>query len=186
MRELARRLGALSGWRRLAAAAGLGALAVLALPPIYAVPVLLVSFTGLVWLIDGSASRRAAFAAGWWFGFAHFVAGLYWFAYALLTDPERFAWLIPPAVLGISAALAVFPALAALAARLCAPGVARVAGLAAAWVALEWARGRVFTGFPWNLTGTAWTISEPMIQFAALAGTYGLSLVTVLVAAMPA
>ena len=38
MRELARRLGALSGWRRLAAAAGLGALAALALPPIYAVP----------------------------------------------------------------------------------------------------------------------------------------------------
>ena len=88
MRELARRLGALSGWRRLAAAAGLGALAVLALPPIYAVPVLLVSFTGLVWLIDGlDGGPRAGLKAlvlGWGFGFAHFIGRLYRLTNSLL------------------------------------------------------------------------------------------------------
>jgi apolipoprotein N-acyltransferase len=47
-------------------------------------------------------------------------------------------------------------------------------------------RGNLFTGFPWNLTGTAWTDLETMMQPAALIGLYGLSMLTVLVAAIPA
>ncbi len=186
MERLKARLVALAGWRRALAAALLGGVAAAALPPVHALPLLIVAFSGLVWLIDASASRRAAFVAGWWFGLGHFVAGLYWFAHALLTDPERFAWLIAPAVLGISAGLAVFPALAAGAARMCPPGVTRVVGLALAWVGAEWLRGRLFTGFPWNLVGYGWTVSDEMIQLAALAGIFGVSLITVFAAAMPA
>ncbi len=186
MRRLRARFTALVGWRRAAAAAFLGMAATAALPPLHVLPLLVVAFTGLVWLIDASPSRRSAFAAGWWFGLGHFVTGLYWFAYALLTDPERFAWLIGPAIGGLSAILAVFPALAAWAAWQCPPGPRRVFGLALAWTAAEWLRGRIFTGFPWNLIGSSWTVSDAMIQFAALAGLYGLSLLTVLAAAMPA
>ncbi|MFQ5958256.1 MAG: apolipoprotein N-acyltransferase [Alphaproteobacteria bacterium] len=179
-------LVARAGWRRIVAAALLGATATAALPPLHLLPLFVVAFTGLVWLIDASRSYRAAFAIGWWFGFGHFVTGIYWFAHALMTEPERFAWLVAPAVLGISAALAVFPALAVAAARLCPPGGARALGLALAWVAAEWLRGRAFTGFPWNLTGYGWTASDAMIQLAALTGIYGLSFVTVLAAALPA
>ena len=177
---------ALAGWRRALAAGLLGVAATAALPPLHLLPLLVVAFTGLVWLIDGSATRRAAFAAGWWFGLGHFASGLYWFGIAMMTDPERFAWLVAPAVLGVSAALAMYPALAALATRVCAPGVPRAVGLALAWTVGEWLRGRLFTGFPWNLIGTAWTPFEPIIQFAALAGVLGLGLVTVLAAALPA
>ena len=175
-----------SGWRRILAAALLGAVATAALPPLHLLPLFVVAFVGLVWLIDASRSWRAAFAVGWWFGFGHFVSGIYWFAHALLTEPERFAWLVAPAVLGVSAALAVFPALAVVAARLCPPGGARALGLALAWVAAEWLRAHAFTGFPWNLTGYGWTVSDAMIQLAALAGIYGLSFVTVLAAALAA
>ena len=185
MSRLKERVMAFAGWRRALIAMVLGVAATGALPPLHLLPLLVVAFTGLVWLIDGSATRRAAFAAGWWFGLGHFVSGLYWIGIALLTDPERFAWLAAPAVLAISAALALFPALVALAARLCEPGVRRVLGLALAWVIAEWLRGWLFTGFPWNLIGTAWTLSEAIIQFSALSGVLGLGLVTVAVAAAP-
>lgn len=177
----------LRGWRRYALSFALGALAVLALPPSHILPVLVVSFTGLVWLLDGAGTRRGAFAVGWWFGFGYFLAGIYWIAVALLTDAMKFGWMIPFAVGGLSAYLAVFPAIATLFTRLTGVvGVSRIFLLAAAWTAMEWARGVVFTGFPWNPIGNVWVEWDQMIQFAALSGVFGLTLVTVLAAAMPA
>jgi apolipoprotein N-acyltransferase len=67
-----------------------------------------------------------------------------------------------------------------------ATGVGRIVLFAVFWTALEWVRAWVLTGFPWNLIGTVWTFSDAMIQLAAVAGVYGLSLLTVMVAAMPA
>ena len=66
----------LRGWRRHAGAALLGALATAALPPLHGLPALFVAFPGLIWLVDASRSRRAAFATGWWFGFGYFLIGL--------------------------------------------------------------------------------------------------------------
>jgi apolipoprotein N-acyltransferase len=190
MRELARRLGALSGWRRLAAAAGFGAISVLALPPIYAVPVLFVSFTGLVWLIDGidggPRTGLKALALGWWFGFAHFIGGLYWITNALFVDAATHGWLAPFAVSGLALYFAAYPALACWAASRAPLGVPRVLVLAAAWAATEWLRGLLLTGFPWNLISTSLAFDAAAIQGAALFGAYGLSLVVVVVAAAPA
>ncbi len=184
---LAARVGGLAGWRRSALAAALGAAAAAALPPAHALPLLAVSFTGLLWLIDGSRSPWRAALAGWWFGFAHFLASIYWIGAALLTDPSRFGWLVAPAVIGLSAGFALFPALAAFAARLPAtPLAGRALAFAAAWSAAEWLRGNLLTGFPMNLVGTVWAPSLGMIQSAALIGVYGLGFVTVLAAASPA
>src|SRR5690348_12188047 len=67
----------LSGWRRQLAALVLGALAALALPPFDLVPLLALSFSGLIWLADGIARPRQGFALGWSFGFGFFLVGLY-------------------------------------------------------------------------------------------------------------
>jgi apolipoprotein N-acyltransferase len=177
----------LTGWRRAAFATAAGALTAAALPPVHAVPVLLVSFPALVWLIDGSGNRRAAFAAGWWFGFGGFLAGLYWVGLSFQVDAAKFGSYGAIAVVALAAGLAVFPALAALLSRLAGIGGAgRIPVLAAAWTGCEWLRGTVLTGFPWNPLGTAWAFSDAMIQLAALTGVFGLSLVTVLAAAAPA
>lgn len=179
--------GALAGWRRVAVLALLGALATLTLPPVHLVPLLWVSFTGLALMLDGARGRWSAFATGFWFGLVHHAAGLYWVAYALLVDPEKFGWMIPFAVLGLGGLLAVFAGIATLLAReIAPPGIARILALAAAWAFAEWLRTWVFTGFPWNLIATAWVGALPVAEFAALAGALGLGLLTVAVAAMPA
>lgn len=184
---LAARIGGLAGWRRSALAAALGAAAAAALPPAHALPLLVVSFTGLLWLIDGSRSPWRAALTGWWFGFAHFLASLYWIGAALLTDPSRFGWLVAPAVIGLSAGFALFPALAAFAARLPGTPIAgRVLAFAVVWSASEWLRSNILTGFPMNLMCTVWAPSSGMIQAVALIGVYGLGFVTVLAAASPA
>src|SRR4051794_15399203 len=113
--RLASGLASLTGWRRHAMAAAFGGLATFALPPAGAVPVLLLTFPGLLWLLDGTATRRSAFFTGWWFGFGHFVLGLYWISFALLTDIDRFWWMMPFAIAGLPAVLAVFIGLATLA-----------------------------------------------------------------------
>jgi apolipoprotein N-acyltransferase len=187
--------GGLTGWRRHAVSVVLGMLAALALPPFDLTPILLVSFMGLVWLADGNGTARGAFALGWSFGFGFFLAGLYWIAAALLVDVAAFWWLIPIAVLGIPAGFAIFTGVAVLASfAVCRwldlGGTARILVLAVAWAGAEWLRGHILTGFPWNLVGYAWSGAFPgalaVLQSTAVIGIYGLSLVTVLAAMLPA
>jgi apolipoprotein N-acyltransferase len=173
-----------TGWCRWALAFSLGALAAAAQPPVHFLPVLLVAFPGLVWLLDGARRRRTAFALGWLFGAGYFAAGLYWVSNALLVDAARFAWLIPFTLLGLSFGLSLFIGMATLLARiLWTPGSGRILALAGAWTVLEWVRGVALTGFPWNPVGNVWVIWEPLLQAAAWGGVYGLSAITVFVAA---
>jgi apolipoprotein N-acyltransferase len=178
---------ALTGWRRAVLAMVVGALSTLALPPVHAIPILWICFPILIWLIDGAPRHRGAFAAGWWWGFGHFSAGVYWIACALLIDPLKFGWMIPFAVFGLGGVLAIFPGLAAYVARRAVPsGPARVLVFAMGWTFLEWVRSWLLTGFTWNLIGSVWMPVLPVVQSVAVVGTYGLGLLTVIVAAMPA
>ena len=131
------------------------------------------------------SSARAA-AAGWWFGFGYFLAGLFWIGEAFLVEAEKFAWLLPIAVMLMPAGLALFYAAAAGLARLAwRPGLSRVLVLAVALACVEWLRGHVLTGFPWNALGYALTSPLPLMQGAGLVGIYGLTLVAVVVFAAP-
>lgn len=184
VQRLAGRLRAAAGWRRLGLAVLLGLLAAAALPPLYALPLLVPAFAGLVWLLDGSATRRSAFGVGWAFGVGYFFAGLYWVGIAMTVDFAAFWWFLPIAVGGLSFGLALFTGAATLAARrLLWRGPGRIFALAGAWLLAEWLRGWVLTGFPWNLIGTVWAFSDTMLQPAALGGVWLLSALTVFAAA---
>ena len=163
----------------------LGAIASLAFAPVYALPCFAIGMVGLIWVAETAPRRRAAFAIGWWWGFGHFLGGTFWIANSFLIDPLRFGWMVPPVIAGLSAYLALFPALAvALAWRRDWPPLARALILAAAWPLAEWLRGHLMTGFPWNLTAYVWGVSDPMTQSAAIWGSWGLSLATVLLAGL--
>jgi apolipoprotein N-acyltransferase len=190
--RLSHRIMLAAGWRRAAIAFLAGALSVLALAPFGFWPVLFVTFPVLVWLIDGSADARfggvlAAAGAGWWFGFGYFLAGLYWIGIAFLVDAQTFAWLMPFAVAGLPAGLALFTAAGTgLARYLWTRGVTRVIALAVALTIAEWLRGHVLSGFPWNAFGYGLTQPLVLAQGAALIGLWGLTFVAVAVFATPA
>ncbi|HIM41328.1 MAG TPA: apolipoprotein N-acyltransferase, partial [Rhodospirillales bacterium] len=168
------RLGRVAGWRRSALLGGLGVAAAMALPPVYGLPLLIPAFVGLLWTVETSPGPVRAFSAGWWFGFGYFAAGLAWISFAFLVDAAKYDWLAPFAVAGMAAGMALFPAAATILSylvfkrRLTALG--RVLVFGALWMLAEWMRGWVLTGFPWNLLGTVWVFSDPMIQLAALTG----------------
>ena len=188
--RIAAKLAAMRGWRRRGAALLFGALAAAALPPVHALPLLLIAFPGLVWLLRGTASAWSGFWVGWWFGCGYFIGGIYWLAWPFTLDMDRFGWMIPFAVFGLSALQALFVGLAAALARATRfKGAAGVVMLAVCWAALEFLRGQVgniFAGFPWNLLAIAWTAVDEMTQSAAYVGAYGLGFLTVVIAAMPA
>ncbi|MEO3427743.1 apolipoprotein N-acyltransferase [Pelagibius sp. CAU 1746] len=184
-------LGGLAGWRRLLAAALCGALAAAALPPFYLFPLLLPAFVAVFWMLEGASGGRQAALTGWAFGTGHFAAGLYWVGIAFLVDADRFGWVMPFAVAGLAAGLALFPALSFWCAwlareRFRLSGVALVLAFAAAWLVGEGLRAWILTGFPWNLLGTVWAFSAAPLQLAAYGGVWLLSLITVAAAAAPA
>ncbi|HXA24248.1 MAG TPA: apolipoprotein N-acyltransferase [Acetobacteraceae bacterium] len=182
-------LAALRGLRADLAALSLGALAAAALPPVHAIPVLLVSVPGLLALLDGAQTPMEAARRGWWFGLGHHVLGLYWVTEAILFEAARFWWLVPLAVPALAATLAVFIAAACGLARLARPGWPRVLALGGAWVLADLARQFVLTGFPWNPWGSVWevpgVIGDVFIQPAAWISVHGLTLATLLLAAVP-
>ena len=96
---------------------------------------------------------------------------------------------MPLAVPAVAAGLALFIAAACALARLARPGWPRVVALAGAWVLADLARQFVLTGFPWNPLGSVWaipgTLGDVFIQPAALVGVHGLTLATILLAAVP-
>ncbi len=180
------------GWRRRSIAFAAGALSALAMAPFDAWPILFLTFPTLVWLIDGAGVGRwggvtAAAAIGWWFGFGYFLAGLYWIGYAFLVDAPTFGWLLPIAVIGLPAVLAVYTALGvALARMLWVRGAVRILALGVALTASEWLRGHLLTGFPWNAFGYALTAPLALAQAASVCGIWGLTFIAIVVFASPA
>ncbi|MBR1268895.1 apolipoprotein N-acyltransferase [Bradyrhizobium sp. AUGA SZCCT0222] len=180
------------GWKRAVLALVAGALSALAMAPFNAWPVLFLTFPVAVWLIDGAGAGRwrgvpAAAMSGFWFGLGYFVVGLYWIGYAFLVDAPTFAWLMPFAVLGLPAYLALFTAAGfALARLLWTRDASRLLALAISLTITEWLRGHLLSGFPWNSFGYA--LSEPLAlaQTASLIGLWGMTFLTVAIFASPA
>ncbi|MDG4718700.1 MULTISPECIES: apolipoprotein N-acyltransferase [Thalassospira] len=184
---MATRLGELSGWRRRFVWLFSGAVAVLALPPFFLIPVLPISFAILLWSLQGVRCNKGALSAGWWFGTGHFAAGFYWVSHAFLVQPEIYGWMIPFALLGLGGGLAIFPMLAVWATWRLTDGLVRRAVLMAVfWAVAEFVRGHILTGFPWNLLAHIWAIDAAPMQFASVVGVYGLSFITALFATLPA
>jgi apolipoprotein N-acyltransferase len=180
------------GWQRALIALAAGALSALALAPFDAWPIMFVTMPVLVWLVDGSTAGRwsgawTAAIAGWCFGFGYFVAGLYWIGYAFLVDAKTFGWLLPLAVAGLPAFLAIYTGLGLAAARLIwVRGPERILGLAVTLTAAEWLRGHLLSGFPWNAFGYVLTQPLALAQSVSLTGIWGLTFIAIAVFASPA
>ena len=182
------------GWRRLVLLFIAGAIGALSVPPLFILPALFVAMPIWVWCLDGAERHRGlraflspAFLIGFAFGLGYFTVAIHWIGAAFIQEGGWFIVLMPFAILGLAAILALFWAVgSALAHLLWSGGALRIVTLAAFVSAAEFARGHLFSGFPFDLLGYALTANDEMLQLASVVGVYGLTFLAALLAMTPA
>ena len=87
-------LEGLSGFKRYAVAFLLGALTVLAMPPLGLFPILFLTVPAFATLARFAPTRGKSFCVGWAFGAGYFIFGLYWVSAALFVDIEQWKWVL--------------------------------------------------------------------------------------------
>ena len=135
---------------------------------------------GLLTETAGRAGR-----IGWLVGFGYGLSSMAWIVEPFLVDAARDGWLAPFALGLMAAGFGLFWALGFWAARrLAGPGtLAALLALPVCLTLAEMLRSYAFTGLPWGLTAYLW-IDTPLYQLAAFSGPHGLTLATLLLAAL--
>jgi apolipoprotein N-acyltransferase len=159
-------------------AAGAGLLLTAAFPKI--------GYAGCAWvapaiLMTAAYGKRGgdAFRVGYVAGLAHFLSSLGWLLLIPVSGFPILGWV------ALGAYLALYPALWVWLMMEWEGGKEKpgswsrrtlwALGGAAAWVALEMIRARLFSGFPWDPLGASQFQLIPLIQIASFTGVYGVS-----------
>lgn len=129
-------------------------------------------------------NKISGFAIGWFAGFGYFLCVLHWIVEPFLVDPIRTGWMAPFALFLMTGGLALFWAIGMLLARLLARSWLQVVALPFALTGAEILRSFVFTGFPWALPAYIW-METPLSQLLAFVGPFGLTYLTLQIAALP-
>ena len=138
----------------------------------------------LFYLILQSKHWRVAAVVGFVFGLLFFGCGLRWIYGALSgyiglpTAAALLIWLL------LCAALSLYPALVAAAARRIG-GVGGGIALGGLWALAEWLRGRLFGGFPWLAAAYSQTEVVPVFGWLPVLGIAGANLILAFVCAIP-
>ena len=163
----------------------LGALSAFGFPPWNAWPLTLIAVAVWLHLVHEAPSLRRVLAIGWLFGVGHFCVANAWIQQPFEFQDAMPHWLGYFAVLLLAMYLAIYPMLtAALAWRLASRAAkgdpapvsdaAFVLTAGAAWIATEYLRGVMFTGYPWDPLALV-LIPRGVAIAAWLTGTYALS-----------
>jgi apolipoprotein N-acyltransferase len=167
----------------------LGHLSAYGMGPFYIWPALLgcLTFFWMVWTGLTQDKARVSYIGGFLFAFGFFVSSLWWIGNALLVGGNPYKWAYPLAACGLPVLLALFPTLALILLRRFAPGRSFGSFMAfiVAMLGAEFARGTLFTGFPWNLFGMSWTNNLVMLQILSVGGVYLLSFLTIFMFTAP-
>ncbi len=172
-----------------------GAVAATGFAPLELVPLTLVAVALWLRLVHDARSLKRAMLTGWLFGVGHFTINNNWIQHAF-----DFQDRMPPeigyvAVVGLALYLALYPMVtAALLWRLASPrsrgdrvtrpGLAFALVAGAAWIVGEYLRSTLFTGYAWNPLSVVWVPVQPVAWIATVVGTYALSGLTVVLAAL--
>lgn len=182
--QIEQKLKQLTGFKKYLALFGLGALSVLALPPLGLFPVLFLTVPAFIWLAQTAPTKFKSFLCGWAFGAGYFIFGLHWVSAALFVDIAAWGWVMPlslivgPTVLGL-----FYGFIPLLAHRWRGTGAAHAVLFAVSWTGVEFVRGHALTGFPWNFAAQSWEYVLPILQTVSLGGVYSLTLLTLFWAA---
>jgi apolipoprotein N-acyltransferase len=143
----------------------------------------------LAWLVARlrHASARRGFALGLAFGGGWLLAAVWWLHISLHRYGSLPGWLSALAVATLALALSIYAGLACAAWVRWRSGrpVRDAALFAALWLLAEWARGALFTGFPWAASGYT-QVDAPLAALAPWIGVYGIGAALAFAAALAA
>jgi apolipoprotein N-acyltransferase len=126
-------------------------------------------------------SLKSGFYLGLLAGLAHFLTLLYWLAHTMSTYGHLPFYVSLPVLFLLSFYLALFIAFFSLAVTgLCSSPLSLFFTAPLVWVALEYIRSFLFTGFPWELLGYTQFKLVHIIQISDIFGVYGVSFCIVL------
>ena len=127
------------------------------------------------------------FIYGWLFGFGYFVTNLYWISISLTFD-ENFKLLALLIIFLIPSFLAIFYGLISYFFIILKPQniVSSFLVFSLIFGALEFIRGSILTGFPWNLIAYSFSSQLEILSITSIIGTYGFNLVCITLFTSPA
>jgi len=163
----------------------------LSLPPFNFLIINFLTFTLLfIFLVKKShknKNTKISFLYGWMFGFGYFITNLYWIPISLTFD-QNFKFLIPLALFFIPAFLAVFYGLVSYFFIILKPKkvISSLLVFSLIFGVLEFIRGLIFTGFPWNLIAYSFSDNLSIISIISIIGTYGFNLFCITLFSSPA
>jgi len=136
--------------------------------------------------IQKKKSIRLSFSVGWLFGIGYFFSNTYWIVYSL-TFEEIFKPLIPIALVLIPSYLALFYGLITLLILKfkLENNFSSILIFSLIFAIVEFIRGFIFGGFPWNLIVYSWTNYLNSIQILSLIGTYSFNLISISIFLLP-
>ena len=140
----------------------------------------------LLFLIYNQKKKWNSFKIGWCFGFGYFISNIYWITNSL-TFYETFKPLIPIALLVIPLFLGTFYGFGTLACSLfkLKKNFYTILIFAVIFSLIEFLRGFILGGFPWNLIAYSWTNYLNSIQIISFIGTYSFNLISITIFLLP-
>lgn len=166
--------------KKLTAAAVSGLLLTAAFPKIGASYMAWAALTPLLWGAMG-LSFKNGFRLGAVFGLAHYLSLIYWVVGTMHTYGGLSFWVSVPVLFLFSGVLALFPGLfCGLLGPVTARSPSAVITAPVLWTASEFARTKLFSGFPWELLGHSQHPHLTLIQMVDITGVFGLGFLIML------
>jgi apolipoprotein N-acyltransferase len=134
-----------------------------------------------------SITNKNFFKYGWYFGFGYFLFSLYWISISLTFD-QSFKFLIPVTIILLPAFLGIFYGIITyLSSIFFSKNVVSSFFIYSVLFSLiEFIRGSILTGFPWNLIAFSFSESIYFIQILSIIGTYSFNLICISLFTVPA
>ncbi len=169
----------------------LGALSSYSLPPYNYFIINFITFSlFFIFLFNkkkNSFNKESFFKYGWYFGFGYFLFSLYWITISLTFD-KSLKFFIPVAIILLPAFLAIFyGVMTYLFSILYSKNVIGSFFIyTILFGSIEFIRGSILTGFPWNLIAFSFSESIYFIQILSVIGTYSFNLICISLFTIPA
>ena len=169
----------------------LGVITSLSLPPYNYLIINFFTFSGFfIFLFKKSKNiqnKKVFFFYGWFFGFGYFLASLYWISISLTFD-QNFKFLIPITIFLIPAFLATFYGIVSLCFITFKPKktISSFFIFSLTFGILEFIRGTILTGFPWNLIAYSFSDHLEILSITSIIGTYVFNLFCISLFVSPA